>query len=86
VIETDDGAVVMFDYQGFGRAYPKGRRQIMIAAWHTTGHEKYRWLNDAICVGAGEVRWPDKPVEEVTQVEVQLVIDVSEVIWEAPQD
>jgi hypothetical protein len=86
VIETEDGAVVMFDYQGFGRAYPKGRRQIMIAAWHTSGHEKYSWLNDAICVGAGEVRWPDKPVDEVTQIEVQLVIDISEVVWEAPLD
>jgi Protein of unknown function (DUF3237) len=86
VIETDDGALIMFDYQGYGRAYPKGRRQIVTAAWHTTSHEKYRWLNDAICVGCGEVRWPDKPPEEVQQIEVELVVDFSELIWEAPQD
>lgn len=86
IIETEDAAVIFFDYQGFGRAYPKGRRQIVTAAWHTTSDERYRWLNDAICVGCGEVRWPDKPPEEVTQIEVELVIDFSELIWEAPQD
>jgi hypothetical protein len=26
VIETDDGAEVLFDYRGYGRAYPIGRR------------------------------------------------------------
>ena len=86
VIETDDGALIMFDYQGYGRAYPKGRRQIVTAAWHTTSHHKYAWLNDAVCVGCGEVRWPDKPPEQVKQVEVELVIDFSELIWEAPND
>jgi hypothetical protein len=85
-IETEDGAVVMFDYKGYGRAYPKGRRQIVGAAWHVSDHEKYRWLNDSICALAGEVRWPDKPPEQVTQMEVELVIDVSELVWEAPKD
>lgn len=86
VIETEDGAVVMFDYQGYGRAYPKGRRQIVGAAWHVSEHEKYKWLNDVVCALAGEVRWPVKPAEEVKPIDVQLVVDVSEVIWEAPQD
>jgi hypothetical protein len=26
VIETDDGAEVLFDYRGYGRAYPVGGR------------------------------------------------------------
>lgn len=86
VIETDDGAVIMFDYQGYGRAYPPGRRQIVVAGRHVTSNEKYAWLNDAICVGCGEVRWPDKPPDQVKQVEVELVIDFSELIWEAPRD
>ena len=86
VIETEDGATVVFDYQGFGRAYPRGRRQIVIAAWHTSNHESYKWLNDAICVGAGEVRVPDMPPEKLTQIDVELVIDVSELVWEAPAD
>ena len=84
VIETDDGAVVMFDYQGYGRAYPPGRRQIVATARHVASDERYRWLNDAICVGCGEVRWPDKPSEEVAQMDVELVIDFSELVWEAP--
>lgn len=86
IIETEDGATVYFDYQGYGRAYPKGRRQIVTAAFHTTADERYRWLNDAICVGCGEVRWPDKPPDQVRQVEVELVIDFSELVWEAPAD
>ena len=86
VIETDDGGTIMFDYQGYGRAYPPGRRQIVGAAWHVSDHEKYRWLNDVICVLAGEVRWPDKPPEEVKQVDVELVCDVSELVWEAPDN
>jgi len=84
VIETDDGAVIMFDHQGYGRAYPVGRRQIVGAAWHISSDERYTWLNDTICVFAGEVRWPDKPRDQVTQEEVELVIDVCELIWEAP--
>jgi hypothetical protein len=83
-IETDDGAVIMFDYQGYGRAYPPGRRQIVIAATHLAADERYRWLNDVVCVGSGEVRVPDKPAEEMTQMDVELVIDVSELIWEPP--
>lgn len=84
VIETEDGAVIMFDYQGYGRAYPVGRRQIVIAATHIASDEKYRWLNDVICVGAGEVRVPDMPPGQLTQMDVELVIDVSELVWEAP--
>lgn len=86
IIETDDRAVIFFDYQGYGRAYPPGRRQIVAAAFHTTSSEKYRWLNDVICVGSGEVRWPDKPPDTVKQIEVELVVDFSELVWEAPQD
>ena len=73
-IETDDGALIMFDCRGYGRAYPKGRRQIVGAAWHMSDHEKYRWLNDVICVVAGEVR--------SQQGDVELVIDLSELVWE----
>jgi hypothetical protein len=85
VIETADGAVVYFDYQGYGRAYPAGRRQIVGAAWHLSDGEAYKRLNDSICVLAGEVRRPDKPAAEVKQLDVELVIDVSELVWETPR-
>jgi hypothetical protein len=29
VIETDDGATIMMEWHGYGRAYPVGRRQIV---------------------------------------------------------
>jgi hypothetical protein len=86
VIETHDGATIMFDYQGYGRAYPPGRRQIVGAAWHLSDNEKYKWLNDVVCVLAGEVRVPDKPIAELKQIDVELVCDVSELVWEAPEN
>ena len=75
VIETTDGAVIFFNYSGYGRAYPAGRRQIVASASHLSDHEKYRWLNDSLAVGAGEVR-------TLGDSHVELVIDWTELIWE----
>ena len=86
LIETDDAATIIFDYMGYGRAYPKGRRQVVGAAKHYSDHERYQWLNDSICAIAGEVRSPNKPAEELKQGDIELVFDVSELVWEAPQD
>jgi hypothetical protein len=77
IIETDDGATIFFDLQGYGRAYPPGRRQIVGAFRHLSGDERYQWLNDVVCVATGEVR------ESVTEGELtKFVIDVAELIWE----
>jgi hypothetical protein len=66
VIETDDGPEVLFDYRGYGRAYPIGRRQIVVSATHLSEDERYRWLNDSLSVGVGEVRsQEDGPTELV---------------------
>jgi hypothetical protein len=83
-IETDDGALIMLDYQGYGRAYPQGRRQVVGAAFHITSHERYKHLNDSVCVISGEVRTPAK--EHIEQGDVELVFQVSELIWSAPPD
>jgi hypothetical protein len=86
-IKTDDGATIMTDYRGYGRSYPVGRRQVVGAAWHVTDSEKYRWLNDAVCAIAGEVRVPRNiPVEKLKQADVQLVFSVAEIVWEAPPE
>jgi len=76
--ETDDGATIMFEWHGYGRAYPAGRRQIVGAVFHLSDHERYRRLNDVVCVCVGEVRRPANPV----QTEPDLVIDVAELLWE----
>jgi len=79
IIETTDGAAIFFDYRGYGRAYPVGRRQIVVSAVHLSDHENYRWLNDSLAVGVGEVR-------TISEAQVELVIDWSEVVWEPIPD
>ena len=81
-IETDDGATILFEWHGYGRAYPPGRRQIVGAVFHLSDHESYRRLNDVVCVCVGEVRRPANPV----QAEPDLVIDVAELVWERIDD
>lgn len=76
VIETDDGADVMFDLHGFGRAYPEGRRQVVGAVTHLAADERYRRLNDVVCVLTGEVRPSDEPGG------TRIVLDVAELVWE----
>jgi hypothetical protein len=74
VIETTDGATVLFDWRGYGRAYPPGSRQVVCSGLHWSDHERYRWLNDSQAVGVGEVRGGgDVPME--------LVVDWYEVGW-----
>jgi hypothetical protein len=77
VIETDDGATVMFDYRGYGRAYPEPGRQVVASATHVASDERYRWLNDVVCAIAGEVR----PREDAGGG-TEIVLDVAELVWE----
>ena len=78
VIETDDGATIMIELHGYGRAYPPGRRQIVGSVLHLSDHERYRRLNDVVCACVGEVRAPRDP----GRVDPDLVIEVAELIWE----
>ena len=77
-IETDDGETIMFEWHGYGRAYPPGRRQIVGSVVHVSDGDRYRRLNDVVCVCVGEVRAPEDP----DQQSPHLVIDVAELIWE----
>ena len=102
-IETDDSALIMLDYQGYGRSSDRSQelyklipntnpatkfpRQVVGFAKHTTESDKYRWLNDAVCAVAGEVRVPmEIPPEKLKQADVKLVFSVAEVIWESPPE
>jgi hypothetical protein len=78
VIETDDDATVMVECHGYGRAYPAGRRQIVGSVLHLSDSDRYRRLNDVVCVCVGEVRTPADP----DQPSSDLVMDVAELIWE----
>ncbi len=77
VIETDDGATIMFEWHGYGRASPPGRRQIVGSVFHLSDRDPYRRLNDVVCVCVGEVRGSSDP---------DLVVDVAELIWEPMAD
>jgi hypothetical protein len=79
VIETDDGAEILFDYRGYGRAYPVGRRQIVVSATHLSEDERYCWLNDSLSVGVGEVRSQQDGTTE-------LVVEWAELVWEPISD
>jgi hypothetical protein len=79
VITTEDGAVIYFDYRGYGRPHPPGRRQIVAAATHLSEHESYRWLNESLAVGVGEVR-------SMPGGETELVVEWAELIWEPPAE
>ena len=79
VIETDNEAEVVFDYRGYGRAYPIGRRQIVISATHLSEDERYCWLNDSLSVGVGEVRSQEDGTTE-------LVVELADLVWEPVSD
>jgi hypothetical protein len=78
VIETDDHATVMLESHGYGRTYPAGRRQIVGSVLHLSDDDRYRRLNDVVCVCAGEVRAAADPARE----DPHLVMDVAELVWE----
>lgn len=91
VIETDDGAVVFFEWRGYGRAYPEGRRQIVAMATHISDDSRYQWLNDVVCVGTGEVRagrvaTTGQPAAQGGPSGSELVLDIAELVWEPIPD
>jgi hypothetical protein len=75
VLETDDGATVLFSWRGLARLTSSGTRELVGSITHETGDERYAWLNDRVCALAGEVL-PDG--EDGSRVEVE----VSEIVWE----
>ena len=78
VIETTDGATIMFECHGYGRTYPPGRREIVGSVLHMSDDDRYRRLNDVVCMCTGEVRAPADPGQQSSD----LVMDVAELVWE----
>jgi hypothetical protein len=74
VLETDDGATILFAWQGYLRAGEGGARELIGSITHVSGDERYRWLNDRICAVAGEVRSRDGGFD--------VVLEVLELVWE----
>lgn len=74
-LETDDGAVILYRWQGFGRAAGAGPRQLVGSVTHLSDDARYRWLNDRLCALAGEVQ--ARP-----EGGFGVVVEVAELVWE----
>jgi len=75
VLETDDGATVLFAWHGLLRSGESGRRELLGTITHLSDNERYRRLNDVVCALSGEVRLTEEGGANV-------VLEVSELIWE----
>ena len=71
VLETDDGATILFAWHGYG---VDGR--LVGAMTHLSDDERYRRLNDVVCAVAGVVEQRAEGFE--------VVLDVAELVWEPP--
>jgi hypothetical protein len=77
VLETDDGAAILFHWEGLARLTDSGMRQLLGMAQHTSDDERYRWLNDRVCAVEGVVR------SRSSGSGFDVVFEVSEMVWEA---
>jgi len=77
VLETDDGATILFHWEGLATMTDSGMRQLLGMAQHTTDDERYRWLNDRVCTVEGEVR------PRADQEGFDVVLRVMGMLWEA---
>jgi Protein of unknown function (DUF3237) len=76
VLETDDGATVLFAWHGYAVPRPGSKLELVGNMTHITDDERYQRLNDVVCTLAGEVR----PRTGGNGYEV--VLDVAELVWE----
>ena len=76
VLETDDGATVLFAWHGYAIPRPGSKLELVGSLTHVTDDERYRRLNDAVCALAGEVR------PRVDGSGYEVVLDVAELVWE----
>jgi hypothetical protein len=51
VLETDDGATILFEWRGYGR---EGR--LVGSLTHLSGDSRYAWLNDRVCALSGQAQ------------------------------
>jgi hypothetical protein len=76
VLETDDGATILFAWSGIARAGTDGGRELVGSIEHVTDDPRYSWLNDRHGAVVGEVR-PGAGGQGF-----DVVIDVAELVWE----
>src|SRR3954454_1507998 len=75
VLETDDGATILFAWQGITRTSPEGVRELVGSVSHLSDDGRYAWLNDVLGVLTGEVR------RRSDGTGFDVVLDVEQVVW-----
>ena len=76
VRETDDGAAILFHWEGLARLTGSGMRQLLGTVQHVSDDDRYEWLNDRVCAVEGEVR----PRAHGDGFDV--ILDASLMVWE----
>jgi hypothetical protein len=79
-LETDDGASILFHWEGLAPLTDSGMRQLVGTMQHVSDDERYRWLNDRVCAVEGEVR------SRNASAGFDVVLDVSLMTWEPIAD
>ena len=77
VLETDDGATVLFAWSGYARPSSSGR-ELVGSITHVSEDERYSWLNDVVGVVTGQVR------RRADGEGSEVVIEVATLVWERP--
>jgi Protein of unknown function (DUF3237) len=75
-LEADDGATILFHWEGLATLTDSGMRQLLGSTQHVSDDDRYRWLNDRVCAVEGEVR------PRGTDGGFDVVLDVSLMTWE----
>jgi hypothetical protein len=76
VLETDDGASILFHWEGLAAMTPSGMRALLGTIQHVTDDERYVWLNDRVCTVEGEVR------PRAAGDGFDVILAVSLMVWE----
>jgi hypothetical protein len=76
VLETDDGATILFAWRGVGRRGAESGLELVGSMMHMSDDARYAWLNDRVCAVAGEVQ------RRVDGPGVTVVLDIAELAWE----
>ena len=77
-MQTDDGATILFTWQGYGITATDGVNRLVGAMTHVSDDERYGWLNTVVCAVAGVVE------PRATGPQLDVVLDVSQLVWEPP--
>ena len=56
VLETEDGATVLFAWRGLGRRRADSGLELVGSMTHVSDDDRYAWLNDRVCAVSGEVQ------------------------------